>query len=88
MEDLILKREYVAIREIKGLSKPNENCLRVYRTQIGQPNCPGTFNLQIMTHGAITEFGKGTKRDMKATISLTVPELKQVLLYMEACERN
>ena len=71
-KDLIVEKEYASITEVKGLDKPNENCIRVYRTQVTRDSEPDTFLLQIRTHGGIGDYGQGVKRDMIATVSLTI----------------
>ena len=88
MRDLIIGKEYAKIQEFKDLNKPNEGCIRVYRTQVTKDPTPDAFNLQIRTHSPTTEYGNGVKRDMVATVSITVPELEKVLEYMKECERN
>jgi len=50
MDDLILKKEWADIKEVKGLENKNTNCLRVYCT-----NYPDGFNFQIRTFKPITD---------------------------------
>ena len=85
-KDLIVKKEYAEIQEVKGLKAPNENCIRVYRTQVTRDSEPDTFNLQIRTHGGRGDYGQGVKRDMIAGVSIDIPELEAILDYMRACE--
>ena len=87
MQDLKVEKEYAEIMEVKGLDEPNENCIRVYCTQVNQVGEPDSFNLQVRTHGSLSgRYSKGVKRDMIATVNVTIPELEAILDYMRACE--
>lgn len=79
--DLFIKDDYAEIFEAKNLEKDNENCLRFYKAG------PNYWTLQIRTFKPITsKYGrnKGKARNMVASISLDVDELKQILAHMEA----
>ncbi len=80
MTDLMAKKKYARIQEVKNLKEPNENCIRVYCVQ-----WPDVFNFQIRTHGPIqASYNKqGKPRDMIATVSLTLTEMEQILAYMK-----
>ena len=77
-KDLYLKTETADIKEI-GKEK-QENTLRVYCTMY-----PNVFTFQIRTYKP-TKQG-GVNKQMIASVSLSVEELKNILAYAEA-EKN
>lgn len=77
-QDMFVKKEYAEIKEIKDIEENNDNELRIYCVQ-----SPNIFNFQIRTYKPITEFGQGKPRNMIATISLDIDEVKKILQYME-----
>jgi len=80
MKDLIAKKDYAEIYEVKDLENPNTNCIRVYCTQ-----APDVFGFQIRTHKPIVErFGRGKCRDMIAHVSLSITEVEEILAYMKS----
>ena len=79
-KDLMAKKDYATIREVKDLDEANENCIRVYCTQ-----APDVFNFQIRTHKPITDVWKknGVARNMIATVHLSIVEVEEILHYMK-----
>lgn len=85
-EDLIIKRPYATIKEVKSLEEDNENCIRVYCTQRGCGVHPDRFAFQIRTHKPIVDRlanDKGKPRNMVAHVELNVEEFKKILAEME-----
>jgi hypothetical protein len=76
-EDLIIKKDFAEIREL-GRNE-QENCIRVFCTMF-----PDGFEFQIRTFKPTDEYQKGIKRQMIASVGLSIEELKKILAYMEA----
>ena len=70
MESMEINKKFAYCREVKSLKSDIEPMLRVYR------NSPAHVELQIRTHGAITESGRGTAKNMIAGVGLSVEEAK------------
>ena len=78
MSDLMAKKEYAEIYEYKDFKEQNENCIRVYMSQ-----SPDVFTFQIRTFKPITGWHrKGKPRNMIASVSLTLTEMEQIIVYM------
>lgn len=80
--DKSIKKEFARIWELKQNSEPNENCIRIYRTQWDSDPEKRVFAFQIRTHKPITDRATGKSRDMIAHVELTVKEFKEILAYM------
>ena len=74
MADLIIPNEFAEIKEI-GKEK-QENCVRVYCCSY-----PNVFKFQIRTYKPTKD--EGVKRQMMASVSLTIDEVRNILKYME-----
>ena len=81
MKDLMAKKKWATIKELRDLCPPNENCIRIYCTQ-----APDVFNFQIRTLKPITpDYSKQSKpRNMVATACLTITEVEEILAYMKS----
>jgi len=79
-KDLMAKKEFAEIYEVKDLECANENCIRLYCTQ-----APDVFNFQIRTFKSITDKwnNSGKRRNMIANVSLTITEVEEILHYMK-----
>lgn len=76
-EDLIIKKNFAEIKEL-GRNE-QENCIRVFCNHF-----PNNFEFQIRTFKPIGDFQQGVKRQMLASVSISIEELKKILAYMEA----
>ncbi len=76
---IFIKRPYAEIKEIKGLSEPNDNVIRIYCQQY-----PEAYTLQIRTHKPTDKYGEGKPRDMIATTWITIEEVEELLREMKA----
>jgi hypothetical protein len=75
--NLFLEKKFARIFEAKDLEQHNENEIRLYKSS------PESFTFQIRTYAPIGSFNnKGTKRDMIASVSVTLEEMEQILEYM------
>ena len=72
--------------------KPYANCSEVSSEHLGGDvtpafrvfqNQPDVLHLQIRARGAITESGKGTPRNMIATVGLDIPELVTLMRLID-----
>jgi len=78
-EDLIIEKRYAEIKQLKDVKEHNRNVVRVYRSFY-----PDGYTFQIRTFKGIGEFGEGKKRDMIATVKLTIKEVEDILDYMKS----
>jgi len=74
--DLILQKKWAEIKQVG--KEEQENCIRLYCDQY-----PNGFNLQIRTFKPTNKFGEGVKRQMVASVGITLQELKQLVEYAE-----
>lgn len=82
--DKSIKKEFARIWETTQLiEEPNENCIRIYRTQWHSNPEKRVFGFQIRTYKPITQDGTGKNRNMVAHVELTVKEFKKILAYMQ-----
>ena len=86
MINLIAKKPRAEIYEVKNMDRENDNCIRVYCTQV-----PDVFHFQIRTFKPITERWdkrEGKSRNMVANVSLTITELEEILKYCKSIAPN
>lgn len=79
MKDLIARKEYATITDVKWLEGDKDNCIRVYCTQ-----SPDLFNFQVRTFKGIGERNPGKPRHMIATVNLSISEVEEILAYMKS----
>lgn len=73
--ELIIYNEFINIEQA-DLDYQNEKMLRVYRSS------PGALTFQLRSFCGIGEFGRGVKRNMNATVSLSFSEAKTLIEYL------
>lgn len=81
--DKTIKKESVRIWEITQNEKPNENCVRIYRTQWDSNPDKRVFAFQIRACKLMIDGDTGRSRNMVAHVEFTVGEWKKILSYIE-----
>lgn len=82
MKELIARKQYANIFELKAheFDGKNDDCIRVYCHQ-----SPDSFTFQIRTFKPINSWsGKGKKRNMVATVSLSITQLEEILTFCKS----
>lgn len=72
--------EFAQIHDMTGeLSEPNKNEIRLYKSS------PNAWTFQIRTRkGIVGWLGRGKERDMIASVTIDMDDLKKIRAYMEA----
>lgn len=85
--DFVTLKPHAEIKEVENLEKDNENSFRLYCSQrYPGDNDKAGFNLQIRTFKSIGAqlSSKSKPRNMIATVSFTLGELKELVAIAEA----
>jgi hypothetical protein len=88
MKDLVVKTNLVSIWDLGELDEPNENGMMVRKVPNRTPTGPEAFILSLQTYKGTDILSQGPKRNMSASISMTIPLMKEILEYMELCVQD
>ena len=82
LNEFYLDKPYAKIKELSNVTNKDE--IRIYCSQREPISKNHTFTFQIRTHKPTNEYGTGKKRNMMASVHLTIEEMESILNFMKS----